>query len=92
LLAALANPGNTEADDLTNGTYRAWLRAEPVRQVIDATVKRSNGACMPYALTEERFTWIFENGVDAKGDCIQPTQLRTVFVQLALAPREEQGK
>jgi hypothetical protein len=82
LLAALAVPANTDADDLTNGTYGAWFHGTPVRQVIDATAARPSLACPPYALTQERFVWIFE--------CGAPSKLGTVFVQLAIAPREEQ--
>jgi hypothetical protein len=82
LLAALADPANADAEDLSNGTYAKWLHGPPLHQVIDASVARPNNACPPSALTEERFTWIFECAAT-------PGKLGRVFVQLALAAREE---
>jgi hypothetical protein len=81
LLATMQSPANVDADDLTNGTYRKWFQEEPVRQIIDASAQRPNVACPPYAVRQDRFVWIFECGAQGK--------LGKVFVQIAIAKREE---
>jgi len=81
LLTALGDPANVDADDLTNGTYTAWLPGTPLRQLIDATAARPPLACPPYALSQERFVWIFECGDT-------PGKLGRVFVQVAVGARE----
>lgn len=81
LLTAMQNPANVDAVDLTNGTYSKWFQDQPVRQIVDASAQRPNVACPPYAIRQDRFVWIFECGAQGK--------LGKVFVQIAIAKREE---
>jgi hypothetical protein len=81
LLGLLSDPANVEIADLAGTTYAGWFEAPAIRQVVDARDPRPNIACPPFALTHERFVWIFK--------CKDAKTLGSVLVQQAIAERAQ---
>jgi hypothetical protein len=81
LLALLSDPANVDVADLSGPGYASWFKGPPIRQVVDAREPRPNVACPPFALTQERFVWIFK--------CKDGKTLGGVFVQQAIAERTQ---
>jgi hypothetical protein len=59
LLDKLGIPDNLDAADLTNGTYQSWFHDKPLRNVIDARAERPPTADPPFAVSDDRFWWVF---------------------------------
>jgi hypothetical protein len=79
LLELLSVAENVEVADLGGSTYASWFKEPAIRQVVDAREARPNLSCPPFALTQERFVWIFK--------CKDANTLGSVFVQQAIAER-----
>jgi hypothetical protein len=81
LLTLLSDSANVEIADLSGPTYARWFKSAPIRHVVDAREARPNVACPPFAVTQERFVWVFHCGTSKR--------LASVFVQQAVAERTE---
>lgn len=62
LLELLASPENLTPDKLTGGTYAAWFKDKPLRQVVDAREEAPPALDPPFAVTDGPYWWVFKRG------------------------------
>ncbi len=62
LLDVLASVENLSPEKLTGGTYRAWFKEAPLRQVVDARDEAPPPLDPPYAVSDGAYWWVFKLG------------------------------